>query len=237
MSPMKLKNINLIIDFDSTLVKLEGLEELAQISLEGNPKRKEILDKMAKITKQGMSGEISFQESLQSRFSMFAPKRIHLEKLSNILSENISDSILENQKFFRANSSSIYIISGGFREWMMPTIHKLGLLEENLLANNFVCDLEGEIAGINEESLLTKSKGKAEVVKKLNLSGLTIIIGDGYTDYEIKKHGYADLFIAYEENIVRPEISKLADLTINSWDEFPTGELSLNHPNFAFLQA
>ena len=52
---------------------------------------------------------------------------------------------------------------------------------------------------------------KIEVVKKLGLDGTIIVIGDGYTDYEIKKHGFASKFIQYTENINRKELNINAD--------------------------
>ena len=51
--------------------------------------------------------------------------------------------------------------------------------------------------------------GKITISKKIE--GEKIIIGDGYTDYEIKKHGFASKFIQYTENINREELNINAD--------------------------
>lgn len=216
---MKLTDINLIIDFDSTLVKLEGLEELAEIALKNNPHKNDLVDQIRAITNQGMAGEISFQESLQSRLQLFSPKKEHLAELVNLLTDNITDSIVSNNKFFRDNAENIYVISGGFREWIIPVMKVLGVNESNLLANEFVYDENDEIIGINKEIPLTQSGGKAQAVKSLSLTGTTIIIGDGYTDYEIKQQGYADMFVMFEENVKRPEVAKLADSVADDWEQ------------------
>jgi len=41
-----------IIDFDSTIVTVEGLDELARISLEHNPKKDQIAQQISDITNQ-----------------------------------------------------------------------------------------------------------------------------------------------------------------------------------------
>ena len=48
------------------------------------------------------------------------------------------------------------------------------------------------------------------------IEGEKIIIGDGYTDYELKKYGEASLFIQHIENINRKKLNKSADLISNS---------------------
>ena len=59
--------------------------------------------------------------------------------------------------------------------------------------------------------------GKVEIAKKI--SGENIIIGDGYTDYEIKKFGYATKFIQFVENINRKELNSKADFKANNFNE------------------
>ena len=51
-----------IIDFDSTFTKVEAMEELAAIALQGNPRREQIVAELKRITDLGMNGEISFTE-------------------------------------------------------------------------------------------------------------------------------------------------------------------------------
>ena len=54
----------------------------------------------------------------------------------------------------------------------------------------------------------------------MKLDGIVHIIGDGYTDYEIKKENYADYFYLYTENIKRKSLIKKADFLLKSFDEF-----------------
>ena len=59
-----MKNINLIIDFDSTFIKLETLDALAEISLQNNSNKKSIIEDITSITKSAMNGEINFDIAL-----------------------------------------------------------------------------------------------------------------------------------------------------------------------------
>lgn len=61
---------NFIIDFDSTFVKIESLDLLASIALNGRPDQEERVSKISSITDQGMNGDISFSESLSSRLAL-----------------------------------------------------------------------------------------------------------------------------------------------------------------------
>ena len=51
----------------------------------------------------------------------------------------------------------------------------------------------------------------------LNLKGIVIVIGDGWTDYQIKESGLADYFIAYIESISRKAVIKKGDILAKSF--------------------
>src|SRR5471030_2405676 len=59
-----------LIDFDSTFIKTEGLEELANLALKKNPDKQKILNLMKDLTTLGMEGKIPFNESLKQRIKL-----------------------------------------------------------------------------------------------------------------------------------------------------------------------
>ena len=67
---------------------------------------------------------------------------------------------------------------------------------------------------------MSENRGKTKLVKSLQLSGNIDVIGDGFTDYEIKKSGYATRFFAFTENINRINVSELADGVLESFDDY-----------------
>lgn len=107
-------NFNLIIDFDSTFIKVEALEGLAKIVLVNNPKKEIMLAKIKSITNKGMKGEIGFYEELSSRLKLLNIKKVHINAWIKKIKNEISDSIIRNKKFIRQNKKQIYIISGAF---------------------------------------------------------------------------------------------------------------------------
>ena len=136
------------------------------------------------------------------------------------IKNNISDSFMKNKKFIEENSENIYIVSSGFIEIIHPIVREYGIKKKNIYANSFQFDLKGNISGYDKNNPLTKTKGKVKILKKLKLDGLVHVIGDGITDYEIKKAGYANFFYLYIENIKRESIVKKADFLLKSLDEF-----------------
>lgn len=209
-----------IIDFDSTIIQTEGLEELAEIVLKDNPKRVGILEEIKKITNLGMEGKIGFNESLRLRLKLLNINKTHLDTLAKILKKKISPSVLRNKHFFKTFKDQVYLITGGFKEFVLPVAERLGIPENHILANNFIFDKKGDVLGFNSKNLLSQNNGKVKAVKDLNLKGEIIVIGDGFTDLQIKNLGAAKKFIAFIENINREVVSKNADQVVSSFDEF-----------------
>ncbi len=209
-----------IIDFDSTFTKVEGLDELGKISLQGNAKREESLAEIHRVTELAMNGELSFSEALQRRVDLLKAHRDHLPELVKVLSGKISDSFERNRNFLTEYADHILVISSGFREFIVPIVTALGIKEENVFANSFVFDAQGNITGFDKQNPLSRDKGKPELIKQLNLQGDVYVIGDGYTDYEIREAGLANRFYAFTENVERGKVIAHADHVTPSLDEF-----------------
>lgn len=213
------KDSVLIIDFDSTFVQGETLEELAEIALAKNPKRKAILSKMKMITRQGMEGKISFENSLHRRIQLFSANKQNVKQLATELKKRITPSIQNNKVFFQDYHAQIYVISGGFLDYIFPVVKDFGIQKNHILANCFIYDKKGNIVGYDESIPLCKKGGKVEVVRRLNLKKNIYVVGDGYTDYELKKEKVAYKFIAFTENVHRENVKKQADIVVSSFDE------------------
>lgn len=213
-------NKNIIIDFDSTFVSVEALDELAKIALANNLQQQQILQQIITITKQGMDGQISVKESLNLRMKLFQANKQHVEILISKLMQQITPSIKRNIGFFKQFASNIYIVSSGFKEYIQPVVATFAIEPNHVFANNFIYDEEGNICGIDLTNPLSGDQGKVQVVNDLKLSGETIVIGDGYTDYEIKKFGAAKYFYVYTENVYRESVVAHADFIVPNFDEF-----------------
>ncbi|MDO8610755.1 MAG: HAD-IB family phosphatase [bacterium] len=209
-----------IIDFDSTFVKVETLEMLASVALEGNPDKEKILAEMYAITDLGMEGKIPFHESLAKRIKLLRAHKNHFKKTITTLKRFVSRSFRKNKEFILQNKDQIYILSGAFKELIQPVILDYGIDTSHILANEFMYDKDGNIIGVDASNPLTNSQGKSIIVAGLDLTGKIYVIGDGFTDYEIKNSGVADYFVAYIEHVERKNIIKNADYIVRSFDEF-----------------
>lgn len=216
-----------IIDFDSTFTKVEAFDALADISLKDHPEKNAIKKQIEDLTNQGMDGSLSVRESLKQRLKLLSPNKSHLEQLVVVLRGLVSDSFKRNRTFFEENNGHVYIISNGFHAFIDPIVTEYGIKKENIFANRFHFNDKGEVIGFDEENPLSSNNGKVEQLKRLNLPGDVYVIGDGYTDYEIKHSGLANKFYAFTENVERDSILKRADHITPSLDEF----LYLNNLN------
>ena len=215
-----MNNTYFIIDFDSTFTKVEGLDELANIALIGNANQEKIVKEIRALTEMGMNGEISFAEALSRRIELLKANRSHIDKLVDFLHTKVSDSFQRNEKFLREYASNILIVSGGFKEFIVPIVTSMGIKEENVYANTFVFDAEDNIIGVDNNNLLAHEKGKVKLLGSLNLDGDVYAIGDGYTDYELRASGLANRFYAFTENVERQKVIDKADHVVPSLDEF-----------------
>ena len=210
----------LVFDFDSTFTQVEGLDELAEIALAGRPDATERVAQIKALTDQGMAGEIGFQESLAKRLALLGAHRRHLEPLIKRLHGKVSESIRRNGDFFRQHAARIYVVSSGFREFIEPVVAEFGIEAGHVLANTFTYDAEGNITGCDAGNVLSRDGGKIQQLKDLHLDGPVYVLGDGYTDYQIREAGLAKRFYAYTENVARPTVIARADEVLPTFDEF-----------------
>lgn len=224
------QTIKFIIDFDSTFTQVEALDILGEISLSNDPDREEKLQSIKDITDNGMDGSITFRESLEQRLEILKANKSQISDLISALKKRVSKSFDRNKEFLLENAEDIYIISNGFKDFIIPIVADFGILKENVFANEFVYDEHGNIVDFNRENPLSKNNGKAETIRRVNLEGDIYVIGDGYTDYEIKASGLANKFYAFTENVSRARVMKEADHIAPSLDEI----LYINNLNTKF---
>jgi len=209
-----------IIDFDSTFTQVEALDELVRISLEGSPHKDEVAAEISRLTNCAMNGTLSFKESLEKRIALLGANKEHLAHLVKVLKQKVSTSFARNKAFLRSHNENMIIVSGGFREFILPVVKDYGLLEKNVYANTFTFDDAGNITGFDPGNPLSEEGGKVKLLKQLNLQGLLYGLGDGYSDYQLKESGLISRFFAFTENISREKVTRHADYIAPSFDEF-----------------
>ncbi|MDH5608718.1 MAG: phosphoglycerate dehydrogenase [Cyclobacteriaceae bacterium] len=208
-----------IIDFDSTFTKVEALDILGEIALETHPGKEEAIRRIKEVTDLGMEGKISFRESLEERISILHANKKHLPVLVNRLKNLVSESFVRNKEVIKKNPEQFYILSNGFKDFIIPVVSDFGIKPENVFANDFEYDTDGNIVGFNKNNILSSNNGKPKQIESLKLDGEVHVLGDGFTDYEIKKAGFAKRFYAFTENVKRNAVIENADHEAPNLDE------------------
>ena len=192
-----------VLDVDSTLIKQEAIELLANHA--------GVATEVKATTDAAMRGEMDFSESLIKRVSLLKglPESV-FEKVRNEieLSPGAENLIASLQK----SGHVVGVVSGGFLEIIEPLLKKMKI--EHYRANRLeVVDgkLTGKILGeiVDRKAKAGALKAYAEA-EKIPLAA-TIAIGDGANDLDMIKE--ASFGIAYR---AKPAVQSAADAAINT---------------------
>lgn len=207
-----------IVDFDSTVVQVEALDELAKIALEKAPDRQERLEKIRELTNLAMSGKIGFKDALAQRLALFAANRQQIDELIALLKSKVTPSFREYAATLQDETAGVYIVSGGFKDYIVPVVAEFGIEADRVLANDFVWDGD-TITGCDTTNPLSGNSGKVKVLRDLSLMGRIVIVGDGFSDLEVAKAGAAHQFVAMTENVARPEVIREVEHVAHDFGE------------------
>lgn len=209
---------HLIFDFDSTLVRDEGLDVLFEASLPEGAERAERTAAFRALTDQGMSGEISYEASLNARIRLLSAHRDRVLEVGEGLARRLSPSVERSAAFFQGRAE-VHIVSGGFFDLIEPAARRLGIPSSRVHAHRFLFDASGMTRGFDPGTPMARG-GKPEVLRELGVDpSRTWVIGDGATDLELRTLGLAATFVAFTENRTRPEVVGRADHVAQSMDD------------------
>ena len=209
----------LIFDFDSTLVRIETLEALADIALEGHVDAASVRAEIVSLTDRAMAGELDFGTALRARLALLPLTRSHVQALADRILDEGTPSVRRNLRFFNENAERIIILSGGYREVIAPVAERLGVSADRVICNDLVYDAEGVVIGVDDANPLSHENGKPTVIRALGLTGPVVMVGDGWNDAEVKLAGAADRFYAFTEIARRDKVVAVADGEAKSIDE------------------
>jgi phosphoserine phosphatase len=189
-------------DCDSTLSKIEGIDELAKWAGVG--------EEMARLTDAAMNGELPLEAVYGKRLETIKPDRANIDKLAERYIQEMVDGVKEVFATLLAQGKDVHIVSGGLRQAILPLAFVLSLPEQNVHAVDVVFNTDGSYQSYDESHPLARSGGKHEICKQL-LQGKSslVMIGDGKTDMEAKQPGVA--VIGFGGVCDRAVVRELAD--------------------------
>lgn len=167
-------------DCDSTLSKIEGIDELAR--------RVGLGEQLAKLTDAAMNGEVALEDIYGKRLDLIKPNRDAILWLADLYISELVDGVQDVFAQLQQHNKTIHIISGGLLPAILPLAKLLNVPAENVHAVDVYFAENGDYAGYETDSPLAKNGGKAEVVKSLQAKNL-VMIGDGKTDLEAQQAG------------------------------------------------
>jgi len=169
-------------DCDSTLSKIEGIDELAG--------RVGLGEEMSRLTDAAMNGEVPLEAVYGQRLSAIRPDQASIDWLADLYIEQIVDGVKEVFETLAAPGKELHIVSGGLRQAILPLARYLGLPEAQVHAVDIYFNADGSYRDYDQSSPLARSGGKAEICRRLLKSqGSLVMIGDGKTDMEAKQSG------------------------------------------------
>ncbi|MDE1886503.1 MAG: phosphoglycerate dehydrogenase [Gammaproteobacteria bacterium] len=212
-------DIQFILDFDSTLIRVEMMDVMAEVAIPDPAARADVRQRIQELTDAAMAGRLDYRESLQQRLALLHFPRSRMPEVIARLQTLVTPSFLRNHAFLAAHADRVHVLTGGFRQMVEPVIRDLGLRADRLHANTLSFDAADVSDGCDWDNPLSREGGKIEVVQKLKLDGRVIVVGDGWSDYKIHAAGAAARFYAFTENIARPEVIAKADHVAPNFDE------------------
>ncbi len=169
-------------DCDSTLSKIEGIDELGR--------RVNMLDEMAILTNAAMNGELTLEAVYGKRLTLIKPDKTSIEWLADLYISEMVDGVGEVFNTLQQQGKQVHIISGGLRQAILPLADKLGLKQKQVHAVDIIFNKDGSYKDFDQSSVLAKTGGKAIICQQLSEDNLSMaMIGDGKTDLEAKQAG------------------------------------------------
>ncbi|MFM8340796.1 MAG: HAD-IB family phosphatase [Methylomonas sp.] len=189
-------------DCDSTLSRIEGIDELAR--------QHGLFDKVAALTDAAMNGELALEEVYASRLDLIRPNQASIDWLAGLYIDTIVDGVQETIQTLRQHHKQIHIISGGLRQAILPLADYLSIPEHQVHAVDVIFDQQGQYQDFARQSPLAISGGKAQICKTLIQTNPSLVmIGDGKTDLEAKLAGA--YMIGFGGVVRRPLVESQSD--------------------------
>lgn len=210
---------NWIFDFDSTLVRVEALDELAEIALEGRSDRARTVAEIRELTTLGMEGRVTIEESLRRRMDLLSIRPGMLEPLVARLRRSLTPSFERGLPRLVAMRERVWIVSGGFHEWIDPVVEAIGLRRDRVIANRLRARPDGLLEIDPAASPCAVELGKARAIDAAGVPRPRVMVGDGMTDWQVKAGGACDRFVCFTEVVRREAVAARADRVAASLDE------------------
>lgn len=210
--PVKL----LILDCDSTLSAIEGIDELGRV------RGPEVFRQVEAMTNDAMNGKIPVEGVFRGRLDIIRPTQADAAAVGARYVATVEPTAVATIAELKRRGWTPVIVSGGFRQPIRPLADLLGIARVEAVDLYFNAD--GSYRGYDVDFPTTRSGGKPELVGRLRAElnpGRIVAVGDGVSDLEMQPA--VDQFFGFGRYIARPAVQAKAKGFIRALDEL------LNH--------
>lgn len=200
---------SVVLDVDSTLSGIEGIDWLA--SLRGATEA----ERIATLTRQAMEGGVPLERIYGKRLAEVRPRRDEITALGRAYVADVAEGAPDVVRELHTLGVHVVLVSGGIRAAIVPLATHVGVALEDLHAVSVRFDALGAYAGYDAGSPLTTSTGKREMLERLSLPRPILAAGDGSTDVAMRD--VVDTFAAFTGFTRREPVVQAADFVIDSF--------------------
>ncbi len=193
-------------DCDSTLSRIEGIDELARL-------RPGLGNAIAQLTQRAMEGSIALEAVYGERLRLIAPTRDELDAIGQLYVDTLVPGAREVVAALQQLGKVVGIVSGGLRPAVLSVARALGIAPERVHAVDLAFDVAGRYLDFERSSPLARSGGKPELMRALPAAERpAAFVGDGVTDLETK--GTVARCIGFGGVARRPKVEAGADVFV-----------------------
>ena len=194
-------------DVDSTLVTIEGIDELAG----GNPE-------IARLTAAAMNGEIALDEVYGRRLEIIRPTLHQVEDLGQLYIRSLVTGAEATIRALHDAGVQVRLVTAGIAQAIAPLAAHLGIAAGAVHAVPLLFSPQGHYLDYDRRSFLARTGGKETVVRdvRARAHGRAAFIGDGVSDLETRPA--VDLFIGFGGVQMRPRVRDHADVFLPGKD-------------------
>jgi len=194
-----------VFDVDSTLIKDEVIELLAEVA----GKREQV----AEVTERAMRGELDFAQSLRERVAVLEglPESVFADVYARI---QPTDGVQELIDAIHAAGGLVGAVSGGFTQVLTPLAARLGL---DFARANDLEVVDGKLTGMVTGRIVDRTVKAESLIEWAAAAGVsmenTVAVGDGANDLDMLAE--AALGVAFN---AKPIVREQAQIVIEKQD-------------------
>jgi phosphoserine phosphatase len=203
-----------LLDCDSTLSAIEGIDELGRL------RGAETFAAVEAMTRGAMEGGVPMESIFARRLELIQPTREELAAIGAMYIAHVEPTALASVAQLQREGWAVAIVSGGFTQAILPLAEHLGIKTVEAVVLTF--DSQGGYSGFDPGSPTARSRGKNVVAQRLKAqfqAVTTVMVGDGASDLEVK--GDVDYIVGFGRYAVREKVRAEADAFIHSLSELP----------------